>query len=165
MPSATLSFIDTLAILPLSYVEHTRSVRPSTLLGVYLLMSLVFDIPQARTLYLRDASMSVTAIFTAAISAKVVLLVLEAQSKKSHLIYPFKEFPPEATSGIWNRTFFWWLNSLFVNGFRRLVSLEDLEKPDPGLSSEMLRDKMRLAWEKRGKLHILLLHNFIFNLR
>jgi hypothetical protein len=53
IPAAALSFVNVLALGLLSYLEHTRSLQPSTLMAVYLLLSLLFDAVQVRTLYLR----------------------------------------------------------------------------------------------------------------
>jgi ATP-binding cassette subfamily C (CFTR/MRP) protein 1 len=80
-----LSFVGVLAIYPMSYLEQTRSVRPSALLEVYLLISLVLDIPQARTLFLRHSDVPIAAVFTASIFAKLMLWLLEAQAKTEHL--------------------------------------------------------------------------------
>ncbi|OCK85970.1 putative multidrug resistance protein [Lepidopterella palustris CBS 459.81] len=151
VPSAILSFIGALAIYPLSYLEHTRSIRPSTLLEVYLMASLLLNIPQARTLFLRHNNLSIAAIFTASIGAMLLLWILEARNKTKHLKPPYREYPPEATRGIWNRTFFWWLNSLFVRGFKRILSMDDLYQIPPSLSSERLRDEMQTVWDRRSK--------------
>ena len=151
VPSAILSLVGALAIYPLSYLEHTRSVRPSTLLEVYLIASLLLNVPQARTLFLRHNDISIAAVFTASIGAMLLLWILEARNKTKHLKYPYKEYPPEATRGVWNRTFFWWLNSLFVRGFKRILSLEDLYQIPPSLSSERLRDEMQAVWDRRCK--------------
>ena len=78
----------------------------------------------------------------------LLLWILEARNKTKHLKYPYKEYPPEATRGVWNRTFFWWLNSLFVRGFKRILSLEDLYQIPPSLSSERLRDEMQAVWDR-----------------
>ncbi|OCK89464.1 putative multidrug resistance protein [Cenococcum geophilum 1.58] len=151
VPSAILSLVGALAIYPLSYLEHTRSVRPSALLEVYLIASLLLNIPQARTLFLQHNDISIAAIFAASIGAMLLLWILEARNKTKHLKYPYKEYPPEATRGVWNRTFFWWLNSLFVRGFKRILSLEDLYQTPPSLSSERLRDEMQAVWDRRSK--------------
>lgn len=153
VPSAVLSFIGALVIYPLSYLEHTRSVRPSTLLEIFLVVSLLLNIPQARTLFLRHNDLPIAAVFTASIGATLILWILEAQNKTKHLIHPYKEYPPEATRGVWNRTFFWWLNSLFVTGFKKLLSLDDLYQTPPNLSSERLRDEMQMIWDRRCKFH------------
>jgi ATP-binding cassette subfamily C (CFTR/MRP) protein 1 len=146
---------------PLSYLEHTRSVRPSTLLEVYLLVSLLLNIPQARTLFLRhNGPTAIAAIFVATIGAMLIVWILEARNKTTDLKEPYKEYPPEATHGVWNRTFFLWLNPLFVKGFKKLLSLDDLWQTLPDLSSEKLRDEMQAVWDRRCELHLLFnLHN------
>jgi ATP-binding cassette, subfamily C (CFTR/MRP), member 1 len=141
---------------PLSYLEHTRSVRPSTLLEVYLLVSSLLNIPQARTLFLRhNGPTAIAAIFVATIGAMLIVWILEARNKTKDLKEPYKEYPPEATHGVWNRTFFLWLNPLFVKGFKKLLSLDDLWQTLPDLSSEKLRDEMQAVWDRRCELHLL----------
>lgn len=152
VPSAVLSFIDALAIFQLSYVEHTRSVRPSALLNVYLLLSLIFDIAQARTLYLRRDDSVIAAVFTIGIGIKLALLILEAQGKRPFLKAPYRDYPPEATSGIINQSLLWWLNSLFFGGFQKLLSADDLYMIDNELSSERLRNNIQVVWNERCRL-------------
>jgi hypothetical protein len=161
VPSAALAFVGALAMYPLSYLEHTRSVRPSTLLEVYLLVSLLFNIPQARTLFLRhNEPTAIAAIFVATIGAMLIVWILEARNKTKDLKEPYKEYPPEATHGVWNRTFFLWLNPLLVKGFKKLLSLDDLWQTLPNLSSEKLRDEMQAMWDRRCELRLLFnLHN------
>ncbi|MCJ1309562.1 hypothetical protein MMC25_003222 [Agyrium rufum] len=148
VPAAALSFLASLAVLGLSIFEHSRAVRPSSLLNVYLFGSLLFDITQARTLYLRKENGAILGIFTASIGIKAILLLLESRNKRSQLKPVFRAYPPEATSGIFNRSFFWWLNPLFLGGFRKILALEDLYHADPELLSEGLQDRMQIAWEK-----------------
>ena len=136
---------------PLSYLEHTRSIRPSTLLELYLLLSLFLNIPQARTLFLRHNGTAIAGIFVASIAAMLIVYILEARNKIKDLKEPYREYPPEATHGVWNRTFFLWLNSLFVKGSRSLLSLDDLFNTPPELGSEKLRDEMMAVWDRRCK--------------
>lgn len=136
---------------PLSYLEHTRSIYPSTLLELYPLLSLLLNIPQARTLFLRHSGTVIAAIFMASIAAMLIVCILEGQNKTKDLKEPFREYPPEATHGVWNRMFFLWLNSLFVKGFRSLLSLNDLWHTPPDLASEKLRDDMQTVWDRRCK--------------
>lgn len=134
---------------PLSYLEHTRSIRPSTLLELYLMVSLFFSIPQARTLFLRHNGTAIAAVFLACIIAMLIVWLMEARTKTKDLKEPYREYPPEATHGVWNRTLFIWLNVLFVKGFRSLLSLKDLWKMPPDMASEKLRDEMQAVWERR----------------
>ena len=149
VPSAALTFIDALAMCQLSYVEHKRSIRPSALLNIYLFLSLIFDVAQVRTLYLRNDGSSIAAVFSAGMGIKVALFILETQGKRTHLKLPYRDYPLESTSGIFNKSFFWWLNSLFVGGFRNLLSFDDLHEIDNKLLSEPLRNSLQIAWDSR----------------
>jgi ATP-binding cassette, subfamily C (CFTR/MRP), member 1 len=134
---------------PLSYLEHTRSIRPSTLLELYLIFSLLLSIPQARTLFLRHNGTAIAAVFVACIAAMLIVWIIEARNKTKDLKEPYREYPPEAIHGVWNRTFFLWLNTLFVKGFGSLLSLNDLWQTPPDMASEKLRDDMQAVWERR----------------
>ncbi|KAJ5160374.1 uncharacterized protein N7482_007378 [Penicillium canariense] len=143
-----------LLLCALSYAEHTRSVRPSFILNTYLLCSLLFDIVRARTLWLRaiDGFNDVISIVTTvAVGVKLLLVILEAVEKRPILKTEFAGYPPEATAGFYNRSLFWWLNPLFKNGFRNVLSVEDLFVLDKELSSERLLAMFEERWS-RGKL-------------
>jgi ATP-binding cassette subfamily C (CFTR/MRP) protein 1 len=152
LPAVVLNFVNTIAIFTLSYLEHNRSVQPSTPVCLYLVASLLFDIPQARTLYLRNDNLVIAVIFTLTMFGKVLVLVLESREKTKALKEPYSKFPPEATRGIVNRSLLWWLNPLFVTGFRKLLTLDDLFPVDPALSSRMLRENLQKIWDNRCKL-------------
>jgi ATP-binding cassette, subfamily C (CFTR/MRP), member 1 len=85
LPSAIIGFVASIAIFVLSYVEHKRSVKPSLLLKIYLLLSVLFDVAQVRTLFLLRDDTRTTAVFIAALGVRVVLLLLEAQAKRSYV--------------------------------------------------------------------------------
>jgi len=51
-PSAVLGLASSAIIIGLSYVEDIKSTRPSSLLTVYLLLSILFDATRIRTLWL-----------------------------------------------------------------------------------------------------------------
>lgn len=86
--------------------------------------------------------------FTASVALKFVLLLLEATEKRWILQPPYKSYPPEATSGILNRNFFIWLNSLFRAGFSKLLKVESLFRLDKHLVSERIHQRMDAAWTK-----------------
>lgn len=143
----------------MSYVEHCRSIRPSAVLNIYLFLSLIFDIAQVRTLYLSDVeNASIAPMLTATIVLKFIMLVLEARSKRSFLKQPYRSFPPEATSGPFSRSFFWWLNSLFFRGFRNFLLFDDLYSLDENLSAERLGERMQSTWDRRG-VYLLLINS------
>ncbi|GKZ33772.1 hypothetical protein AbraIFM66950_003807 [Aspergillus brasiliensis] len=147
IPAVALSLVDALSIAILSTIEHDRSVRPSSLLSIYLLLSTLFDAVQVRTLFIRHYPSSLGALSATTVALKLLLLALEAQNKRSYLKEPHLAIPPESTSGVFARTVFWWLNRLFVNGFRKLLTLEDLFPTDQDLDSGSLRRKIGRAWK------------------
>ncbi|KAG0652310.1 abc multidrug transporter B [Hyphodiscus hymeniophilus] len=151
VPSVVLTLAAALVLYPLSYLEHTRSIRPSTLIEIYLLFSVLLNIPQARTLFLRPNETAIAAVFVATIVAMFILWALETRNKTKYLKEIYRGYHPEATRGIWSRTFFIWLNRLFVKGFRNVLTLDDLWQTPPEISSERLRDDMQAVWNHRSK--------------
>lgn len=148
IPATTLSMATTVAIIVLSATEHRKSVRPSTLLNIYLLLSIFLDGVQLRTLFIRHYPSSIAGVFTAAFAVKISLLISESRSKRSYLRGHYHHYPPESTSNIFSRTVFWWLNGLFVRGFRKLLSLEDLFQPDESLKSAPLKVNIERIWRR-----------------
>lgn len=135
-------------VLPfLSYAEHTKSVRPSLSLNGYLLLSLVFDAVRVRTLWLRSPDKN-AANATAAVVLKAVILLLEALEKRSILKPEFQQYPPEAISGVYSRSLFWWLNLLLKKGFRQTFLLDDLYALDNHLVSKYLHNLLQTSWLK-----------------
>jgi ATP-binding cassette subfamily C (CFTR/MRP) protein 1 len=147
--AAVVNLVASLHILALSWAEDARSVRPSSLITVYLLLSLVFDVPQARTRWLLGTHSSLAAVFTASIGAKVVLLALECINKRRYLQSEYRSLPPESTSGILNRSLLWWLNDLFNRGYRTLLPFDALYVLDRELTSDALGEKIARAWAQR----------------
>jgi hypothetical protein len=84
--------------------------------------------------------------------AKAILLVLEALRKRRLLRPKFQTSPPEATSGIYERSFFCWLNSLIRLGFGRVLDIEDLFTLDKHLFAAYLQARFRPAWDS-GEFH------------
>jgi ATP-binding cassette subfamily C (CFTR/MRP) protein 1 len=148
IPAAVLSLLVAIAILTLSYIEHIRAIRPSFLLNIYLSCAILSDMVQIRTLYLRDHGSLIASVQVAGLAVKIILLILEAQTKRSYLKLPYSDYPPEAISGIFNRTFFVWINPMFMIGFQKILALEDLYSVDKHLLSEHLRQVIQISWRK-----------------
>ncbi|OHE99829.1 hypothetical protein CORC01_04965 [Colletotrichum orchidophilum] len=151
---SALGLIEAIAIGALSYAEHKRSIRPSLLLGGYLVLTIILDAAQARTLWIRNGLTPVAGVFTASLAVKAIMLVLEETPKRAHLPDGEKDVAVECTTGVVSRSLFWWLNSLFFQGFRLLIGLEDLGPIDPKFDSSLLLDRLDRVWsraEKRSK--------------
>ncbi|UNI24672.1 hypothetical protein JDV02_010402 [Purpureocillium takamizusanense] len=102
---------------------------------------------QCRTLWLLgDDVRNAAHVFTAVTACKVVMLFLETRTKRRALLLKWQHVGPEATSGIINRLFFWWLNRLMMSGFNGNLSTSSLYDLDDELLSEPLLDRLRLYW-------------------
>jgi hypothetical protein len=150
IPSAILSLLDVIFITVLSVIEHSRSVRPSTLICVYLLISILVDSVQVRTLFLRPYySTALAGMVATAVGLKVFLLSIEIQHKGKYLSHQLREqYPPEELSGVFARTVFSWLNELFLRGFRKILTLDDLFPTDNELGSNLLMSALKVQWAK-----------------
>ncbi|KAH2570366.1 hypothetical protein KXV42_008422 [Aspergillus fumigatus] len=138
----------------LSCAEHLRSTTPSFLLNIYLLFTLLFDIAKTRTLWLRSSGQTdetIAILTSVTVGIKFLLLILEAVEKRHILRKGQSGYPPEATAGIFNRSFFLWLNPLFRSGFSKILDVEDLFDLDKHLSSRRLYSTLETLWDKVPK--------------
>ncbi|EPE10420.1 abc transporter [Ophiostoma piceae UAMH 11346] len=133
-----------------SFHDHRLSVRPSSILVLYLTVSLALDIvslasplqPRWQPFYLYMA-MCFQAL------AKLVLLLLECKSKSGILQDEYRSLPPEDLANILSLTYFWWLHDLLELGFSKILSPDDLPRIDTQLNAERLRQKIIAAWGQR----------------
>ncbi|KAJ5434324.1 ABC transporter transmembrane domain type 1 [Penicillium cf. griseofulvum] len=147
--SSAINLVVAMQIVVLSWVEDERSVRPSSLLAIYLLFTLLFDVVQTRSLWLSHRDLLISILFTTGVAAKTAMVLFESLGKQKHLIGSYQDLPPESTSGIVNRSFMWWLNRLFSTGFRSLLTTEDLDRLDKPLESAETARKALRAWALR----------------
>ena len=145
--SATLALIDTVAVCFLSYFEHGRNIRPSALLGTYLFFSLLFDIVRVRTLWLIGHDTNEARIFTTSVVLKVCILFMEVKEKRDYLIAEDRLRGPEELSGVLSQGVYYWLNQLIEQGYRKVLSLEDLYPLDDQMSAQSLQIKFSKKWD------------------
>ncbi|KAH6996315.1 P-loop containing nucleoside triphosphate hydrolase protein [Ilyonectria sp. MPI-CAGE-AT-0026] len=149
--AACVSFASSLMSCVLSYAEHVKSPRPSSLLNAFLLVSLLLDAALLRTLWLLPSSImsaSIPAVFTAACSLKAALLVLEAWDKSSYLVAGAGPYAPEVTAGLYARAVFAWVTPLLQTGFRRLLKPADLFSLDEDMGAAGLVGSFWWHWTK-----------------
>lgn len=139
--AAVLAFVDGFLLLFLSHAEHARSVRPSTIINVYLLFTLLFDCVAARTLWLAGHGSTISGLFTSTVAIKLLVLTSEAWEKRPILLSQYQHLSPEATSGILARSIFWWLNTLLRTGFARSLTDRDLFPFHDSLAARTLLPK------------------------
>ncbi|KAF7874003.1 hypothetical protein EAF04_002675 [Stromatinia cepivora] len=149
VPTATLDLLAAVTIVPLSHFEQYRSVKPSTLISLYLAFSAALDIPQARTLYLILGQLRLAIVFSFALAVKVILLCLEAWDKKVFLMEQYQALATETTSGIFANSLFLWMNSLFRLGYKKIILFKDLRPIDSSLGSAGLHQKLQDSWRQQ----------------
>lgn len=129
-----------------SLLEHKRSVRPSTVLCVYLGISALLDLARVRTLFFMPGTAVVARVNLAGYCTKVLLLCLEVTEKR-HLLRPdWQHASPEEASGVLNRSLFVWLNTVFIKGFRTVLTVNVLTPLDSQLLSASNPLKLIITW-------------------
>jgi ATP-binding cassette subfamily C (CFTR/MRP) protein 1 len=151
IPAAALNLIGILALFCLTLYEHSRTVRPSTWICLYILASAVADSVLLRTLSNREykSSIPIIGVVSSSIGTKICFLVIESTSKTPYL-KDKDEYGPEEVTGVFGRSFLWWLNSLFWRGHHNILGLDDLYPIDHDLRATPLRSNMQDAWKKRS---------------
>ncbi len=149
--AASLSLFDAVLFVGLSALEHSRSRRSSLLFSAYLFFTLLFDAIRSRTLWLSDPSSAFSKVFTAAVGAKVLVLLLESQGKRRWL--SAEPLSPERTSGLFSFTLLFWMTGLVAGGFRNVLAAKDLYVLDETLTAEAHRSAFRRNWRRAGRKH------------
>ncbi|TQN69569.1 ABC transporter gloK [Colletotrichum shisoi] len=132
----------------LSSIEHAKSLKPSSILNIYMLVSLVLDGAILRTVWLSRLSVTISAVFSTSFALKAVIVILEAWGKTPYLAGGRGSYSPEETSGIYSRGLFWWLTPLLLTGFRRLLKPLDLFVLEGSMSTAVLDERFWHNWNK-----------------
>ncbi|KAF9765372.1 hypothetical protein IL306_002343 [Fusarium sp. DS 682] len=148
LPTAALSFVASISLLGLSYVEHVYSYRPSTILNLFLLFSILFDATRTRTLWLQGYNQLAAIIALVVTVLKIVMLAVEATEKRGFLRLQYRTLPPEVTSGILTRWFFSWQLSLFRAGYSKKLEIGTLFPLEKHFKSLYLQNLLQTAWTK-----------------
>ncbi|KAE8374180.1 putative ABC transporter [Aspergillus bertholletiae] len=142
--SSVLQLISALFMLMVSAVDHSRSPKPSMLLNSYLFLTLLLDIARARTLFLssdHDSEVVYSRIFGASVGLKTAILLLEACQKTRWVTWDATKHSPEETSGIFSLGIFFWLNKLFLAGYRHIFTIDSLYPLDSTFDAQALHEE------------------------
>ncbi|KAF7947159.1 uncharacterized protein EAE97_004408 [Botrytis byssoidea] len=151
IPTTTLNLLAAVAIVPLSHLEQYRSVKPSTLISLYLAFSAGLDIPQARTLYNVPGQLRLAIVFSFSLAARIALLCLEVWDKRVFLMEQYQTLAAEVTGGIFSNSLFLWMNALFKRGYSKVISFEDLGQIDSNLGSAALHQRFQDSWKQQNR--------------
>lgn len=145
LPAASVDLVAAVAATAIIYLEHRHTVRASALLGIYFLIGIVFDAVKCRSFFFRSGLAPAGALAAVSCGLNLLLLVLQEVNKRELLINPElqESLGEEGTAGYWKRMFFIYLNPMFVAGFRKVLTLQDLGNIGPEFSSELLHSKMK----------------------
>ncbi|KAH0354202.1 P-loop containing nucleoside triphosphate hydrolase protein, partial [Aureobasidium melanogenum] len=147
IPAEVFSFLASLTAAILSQWEHMRSIRPSALLQLYLMVALVVQAVHLRSIWLRDEDTIMRGLGIGQIVACAIFLAVESVSKESILLHRQKRSPQD-TNDMFSQRLFWWLNNMFKRGYTSVLAPNDLDKMDEDLSSTDPQRRFRLEWRK-----------------
>jgi hypothetical protein len=94
------------------------------------------------------SSSAIPVVFTCSLGARAILLVVESIEKRKLLMLDAKGVARVSTSGPFNHSVFYWLTSLFLNGYTNTLSLDDLFPLSSDLKSENLVVNLEAAWDR-----------------
>ncbi|KAF4455698.1 hypothetical protein F53441_2030 [Fusarium austroafricanum] len=149
VPAATLAFVGCIGGSVLSYFEHCRSRRPSSILGIITLLILLCDSTRVRTMWLMDQPRAISILTTAALPINLLLLVFESISKTAVADAKEAARSREEVVGILNRSFFWWLNPLFILGRKHVLHMGNLPRVDRKVLTSYAASKVYEQWEMK----------------
>ncbi|KAI3557746.1 ABC transporter [Colletotrichum abscissum] len=144
--SVTTSILFTL----LSDQEHRKSLAPSALLQLFLLMTIFLDAARVRTAWHLSPQNNegyIALLLTVQVILKVLLLAAESMSKPVILAIPARRVSREETSGIFGKSFATWVNPLLRLGWKRNLLAEDLDPLDGDLDGEAVLERLSSAWK------------------
>jgi hypothetical protein len=76
------------------------------------------------------------------------MTISESKEKRKILVDDLTEVPKVSTSGPFNHSVFYWLTSLFLHGYKKNLSLQDLYPLSSSLKSEKLGLGLEDAWDR-----------------
>lgn len=149
LAAACVSSASSVMSCVLSYIEHAKSPRPSSLLNAFLLVSLLLDCALLRTLWLaHNISLAIQGVFSVAFALKTILLFLEARSKTGNLVPHGRAYAPEETASLYARAVLAWVAPLLRTGFQRLLRPADMFALDEEMGSAKLNGSFWIHWNK-----------------
>ncbi|KAF3807888.1 ABC transporter FUM19 [Colletotrichum gloeosporioides] len=151
--AAIASFFACILLCPLLFLEHSRSVRPSDLAIIYLLVSLACDATEFWLAFESGELYNTDALYMGIpnLALKCVLILAGSRGKASILRNTGEQSSPEEVGGVLSRTFFWWINPILARGNKFVLSGDSLPSLHIELSSEVLRRRALRCWDQRVK--------------
>jgi ATP-binding cassette subfamily C (CFTR/MRP) protein 1 len=147
--SAVLSLSAAACIFGHLWAQHRHSLRTSSILSIYLSVTILLDAAVIRSLTRRNGFHIDASLLIAATVLKGCLLLLEEVSKRTLSYQKTDSTAPsrESFSGFWNRRLFVWVNWTLFKGFKSLLVVETLQNIGSDFDSETLLRRFQKQWE------------------
>lgn len=144
LAAASVNLAAALIVGVIIYIEHRHAIQASAFLGLYLFIGMIFDAFKCYSFFNRSGLEQVGALAAASCGLRLLLLTLQEMSKRELLIDAElrESLGAEATTGYWRRLFFTYLNPMFIAGFCRVLTLDDLGNIGPEFSSQFLYSRL-----------------------
>ncbi|KAK8143317.1 hypothetical protein G3M48_007447 [Beauveria asiatica] len=162
IPAAALALVSSILLAVVASLEHTRALAASPAPVFFVVCTALLDAARVRTLFLKNEMLPAVSL-TVGISLKLLLVVLEGQSKENHLAVPSAEAAPEKLASPVSRTVFHWVNPLLLLGFKGSFKGRSLGPIDPKFHAAYLTERFApipqrvQAGLKKGRLSYLAL--------
>lgn len=158
--AASLASVSALCIVGMLYAEHVYSLQTSTLVSIYLSITLLFSIARTRSYFIREGFEAVGGLSASIVALKLIILILEEVPKRRLVNNAaIRQAGRETFSGFWNRAMLIWLNSTFVRGYRAILNINDLQALPLDLTSEELHRRFAEKWYARKYGYMFLSYN------
>ncbi|KAJ3490883.1 hypothetical protein NLG97_g5700 [Lecanicillium saksenae] len=149
LAAAVLDLVAALSLLAMLYIGHRYSIRSSGVLALYLSFTFGLDIILCRSYFIRAGLDALGGLAVATAVLRLLLLILEERSKVDFFLDKnLQKFAgSEAAVGFFTRSFYIYLNPMFMRGFANELRKADLVKLPPSFSSKLLHEKLHNQWE------------------
>lgn len=144
--AVALDAVTALFMISVSYTQHYRSPRPSTLLLLFLSLSLPLNAIRARTIWAVQTR-SFCAVFIANLGFDLIKLLLESIEQRPSLTDQATKWPRETIANVFNRSMFWWLNPLLIQGFKDVLDADQLLSIDARVNDAEGGDRFMQKWD------------------
>ncbi|KAK3937688.1 ATP-dependent permease MDL1 [Diplogelasinospora grovesii] len=143
--STAVYLVASCVLLALSALEHFKSTRPSTLVCIFLLLALIYDVtrcPSIWATYRRHGSdggyATFAGLFTAATVVECIFLALESVRRNRWIAWEAADHSPEETSSVLSLGLYAWMNPLLWRGYHEPLTMQHLFVLDRAISVEAL---------------------------
>ncbi|UZJ52796.1 hypothetical protein CBS101457_002116 [Exobasidium rhododendri] len=143
IPALSLSMVSALLIIPLSYMDRLRRPSGSALLPLYLFAASLIDACRVRTYLgvpiLRHSSYGRLTI--AVLTLKILMLAAENTTGVQTM-----QSTKEDSATFLSKMLFWWLKDVIWAGYRKPLSMTNLQSLGPNYEGGMLGSRLARVW-------------------